>query len=171
MAASICPRAEPERSPLNFLMSSLRLNRASVDTSAFDSGCRLTSKLPVALFIFETSFCLLGVEMRVFDDAEHIAPGIEHVGGANIITDVRDIGARLSSELEQPGMRAVDVRNTPINTHRAGRGIGQEPQLVPADIEADVERLVEIRCQPQDLGVPALALGNVRRAIDRRAQP
>ncbi len=39
--------------------------------------------------------------MRVFDDAEHIAPGIEHVGGADAVTHVRDFGARLSPQLLQ----------------------------------------------------------------------
>ena len=41
------------------------------------------------------------LEVRIFDDAEHIAPGIEHVGDANSLAHVLDLGARRGAELEQ----------------------------------------------------------------------
>src|SRR5688572_10904590 len=104
MADNIWPRAEAARSPLNFLMSSMRPSMTSVDTSAFGSGCRLTSKLPVALFILKTSFCFLWLVVRVFDDPEHIAPGIEHIGDENAFAHVLDLATRRGSEFEQPGV-------------------------------------------------------------------
>ena len=78
----------------------------SLTLLAFASGCTLTSKLPEARFI-STSLCSLTrqLEVRVFDDAEHIAPRIEHVGDANAFAHVLDLAARRGAELEQPGVR------------------------------------------------------------------
>src|SRR6188508_1418765 len=80
-ADNIWPRAVAVRSPLNFLVSSNLPNKGSPVTSEFESGCRMTSKLPVDLFMLFSS--LLGfsrLEVRVLDDAEHIAEGIERRG-------------------------------------------------------------------------------------------
>ena len=42
--------------------------------------------------------------MRVFDDAEHVAPGIEHVGDEDAFAHVLDLATRLRAEFEQPGV-------------------------------------------------------------------
>src|SRR6185436_5550137 len=170
MADNICPRADPERSPLNFLVSSMRPSMTSADTSVFGNGCRLTSDLPVALFMGVSSLSLGRFEMRVFDDAEHIAPGIEHVRDADALAHVRDLGMRLGAELEQSCVRAGDVLDAPVDARRAGGGIGHQAELVAADIEADVERLVEIRGEVQRFRIPTLALGQIRGAVNGGAQ-
>ena len=60
---------------------------------------------------------------------------------------------------------------TPQYAPTAGlRVVGREPELVAADIEAHVERLVEVRREPQDFRVPELARGDIRRAVNSRAQ-
>ena len=40
-------------------------------------------------------------EIRVFDDAEHIAERIEHVGHANAFAHILDLRTRRGAELEQ----------------------------------------------------------------------
>src|SRR5688572_590986 len=114
MADNICPRADARRSPVNFLVSSMRPSMTSAATSVFDSGCRLTSKLPVALFICATSFGFGRFEIRVFDDPEHIAPGIEHVGDENALAYVLDLAARGGAELQQTGIHCLHVLDTPV---------------------------------------------------------
>src|SRR5262245_44123748 len=101
MADNICPRADARRSPLNFLVSSMRPSMGSDDTSAFGIGCRLTSKLPVALFMATTSLRLTRLEMWILDKTENIAPGIEYVGDEDVIADILDVEPRLGAEFEQ----------------------------------------------------------------------
>ena len=80
----------------------------SADTSAFASGCRLTSKLPDGAFHIATSILKhRQFEVRILDDAEHIAPRIEHVGHANALAYILDLGARRGAELQQPRMRGA----------------------------------------------------------------
>src|SRR5262249_28107224 len=125
-ADNIWPRAVAVRSPLNFLVSSSRPNSGSLVTSELESGCRTTSKLPVARFMLFSSsisfryfislFGFTGLEVRVLDDAQHVAERIDHVRDANALAHVRDLGAWRGAELQQPGVRAVDVVDAPIRT-------------------------------------------------------
>jgi hypothetical protein len=48
--------------------------------------------------------------------------------------------------------------------------IWREAELEPSNIEAHVERLVEVRREPQDFRVPELAGVDIRRVVNSRAQ-
>ena len=75
----------------------------------FGIGQRLhvTSKLPAARFMSAVFRLRPRLEIRVFDDAEHIAPRIEHVGHANALAHILDLRARLGAELEQTRIRGL----------------------------------------------------------------
>ena len=67
--------------------------------------------------------------------------------------------------------RHVGVRDTPVGAGACGDvAVGIEREFVAADIEADVERLIEVRLYPQQLGVPELECIEVRGGVDDCAQ-
>jgi len=84
-------------------------------------------------------------------------------------------GVLAAAELAETGEGRVGVLDPPVDadTARAGRslgGIGIEPQLEAADVEADVERLVEVRVDAEDGAVPLLRLVEVGHPVERGAQ-
>src|SRR5688572_6802680 len=147
-------------------MSSMRPSSGSAVTSALGSGWILTSKLPTACCISVSG----NFEVRVLNEAKHIAPGIHDIGGEDVVAHIPHIGARLRSELEQARIGRANVLHTPIGTRRHLLRIGGEPQLKTRDIETHIEGLIEIGPLPEDFCVPALAFGNVRRVVDGGAQ-
>ena len=60
------------------------------------------------------------------------------------------------------------VGNAPVHLHPGGAGLAirDQPQLEPADREADVEGLVEVRVPAEHLTIPLLASGEVWGGID-----
>ena len=93
------------------------------ETSAFASGCTLTSKLPDARFMSTFHVLYSGSLKFGFSMMPNtLPPRIEHVGHANAFAHVLDIRARLGAELEQPRTtRWFDVFDAPV---RADRGFG-----------------------------------------------
>src|ERR1051325_2824077 len=65
---------------------------------------------------------------------------------------------------------AAPVRARAARPRRDPLRVGIEPQLVPADIEAHVERLVEVWLRAKGLGVPRLGALQVGYVVDDRAQ-
>src|SRR4051812_43914995 len=110
--------------------------------------------------------------MRVFDDTDHVAPRIEHVGHANTFSYILNVRSRTCAEFEQARERWLDVLDAPVGSLRRAFGltVRRQTELEAADVEADVERLVEIRREPQDLHVPELGRLDVGRVVDRGAQ-
>lgn len=90
--------------------------------------------------------------MRVLDDPEDVTPGVFHRRHDNTAPDV--VGLRVPSRAQPQGplVRRGGVTHAPVRDDAFAPGhpgrIGVEPQLVAADVEADVERLVEVSPKP-----------------------
>jgi len=67
-------------------------------------------------------------------------------------------------------VRGVDVFDAPVDARRGLRGIWQQSELETTDVEAHVKRLVEVRAKAQELRVPLLARGDIRRVVDGGTQ-
>ena len=98
-------------------------------------------------------------EVRIFDDAENIAEGIENRGYANPLTHFLNRGSLGRPERNQPGERRFCIGDAPISNgttlpaRRAG-SIRIESQFVAGHVESDVKRLVEVRREAQHFRVP-----------------
>ena len=93
--------------------------------------------------------------MWIFNNAEYVAERIENGGDADSFTDILNVCALGCAERQETFQRRLSIGYSPINddTARAsGRGwIGIETELVAADVEADIKRLVEVRLDAEDL--------------------
>jgi len=72
-------------------------------------------------------------------------------------------------------MRGARICDTPVGTRSAGAGgagirVWVETELITADVEADVERLVEIGLDAEHRAVPGLGPFDVGDVVDHRAQ-
>jgi hypothetical protein len=85
--------------------------------------------------------------VRVLDHAERVAERIEHRRRLDAVADVLHGIAQRRAEAREPLDGLADVRDAPVRERAVGTGlaVGQEPELEAADLEADVERLVEVR--------------------------
>jgi hypothetical protein len=72
--------------------------------------------------------------MRILDDSENVAEWIEDRGHADAAAHVLNRAVLPGAELEQPGVRGLDVLDPPVGdrTSRPGPVLGPriEPQLV-----------------------------------------
>ena len=113
--------------------------------------------------------------MRILDDPEEIAERIEH--GGDLMPPPTSWTPRCSraAELQETGIRGLGVRHSPVGRRSAGAGgavrrIRIQTQLVAADVEADVEGLIEIGRDPEHRAVPGLGPVEVRDTVDHRPQ-
>src|SRR5260370_4009638 len=113
-----------------------------------------------------TSPNVRGGKMRVFDDAEDVAERVFDRRHFDAAADFLQRVALRRPELEEPLVCGRGIAYAPVGAYpaRAGgvaRHVWVEAQLEAADVEPDVERLVEIRLNAQGLTVPRLRLGEV----------
>lgn len=108
-----------------------------------------------------------GVSLAVDEAAGRVQDG----GHADVAADVPDCLAGCPTGGMQPGQRDLGVGDTPVRERTKGRvGVGVQGELVAGDLEADVERLVELRVDAEQAGEPGPAFGEVDRGVDDRAQ-
>ena len=93
--------------------------------------------------------------MWIFNDSENIPERVENGGYANSFANILNVRALGGAEREQTFQRGIGIGDAPVNNHAArtcGRGwIGIETELVTANIEPNVKRLVEVRLNSEDL--------------------
>ncbi len=71
------------------------------------------------------------------------------------------------AERDSVGHRGFDVVDTPVRQRAIGRiGVGQQPELVTAHLEAHVERFVEVGLEAEQVGPPLLGGGEVVDGMD-----
>ncbi|MBW3628033.1 MAG: hypothetical protein KY464_01935 [Gemmatimonadetes bacterium] len=106
---------------------------------------------------------MTGSEVRVLDDPDRVAERVQQGGYPDPFADVLHIGVDHRPTPDQIAYRPFDVRYTPVSDHRprgrAGCFTRLQPQLVPGNVEPDVERLVEVRLDPERTRVPGRAVG------------
>src|SRR5882672_567398 len=113
-----------------------------------------------------------GLEMRMLDDAEAVAEWILDRADDDAVADVMHGLDAGGPELQQAIEHLARVRHAPecLYAMSSGLPVRQEAEFEPADREADVERLVEIRLHAKYFAVPRLRARESGRVIDRRAQ-
>ena len=113
--------------------------------------------------------------MRVLDDAEHVAEGVPDGPDLHAAPDVLHRLLRRRAEVEESlvggvGVGDPPVRNASLRPPRGDRGIRDEPELEAADVEADVEGLVEVGGDAERLGIPGLRPRQIGDGVLRRPQ-
>src|SRR5689334_19056170 len=109
----------------------------------------------------------LELELRVLDQADGVAIRIGHDADADAVAHVLHRVERLGPRLGHALPRRVAVLHAPVDDDAAIAGLMQrrlarhQPELVARDVEADVERLVEVGLDAERAGVPALGGGDV----------
>jgi hypothetical protein len=109
-------------------------------------------------------------EVRVLDDAKHIAVRVEDGRHPDAVADVLNAVVLCCSEFKEPTKRRVRIVQTPVSNH-AGAGawgtalVRLQPELESADVETDVKRLVEIRPDAEHHAVPFLRLVEITHVI------
>src|SRR5687767_684658 len=125
----------------------------------------------MALLVSNASLPTRQTEVRVFDQADDVP---ERVGDRPDLDPVPDVVRRLlergsdSYELRDRLIDGVDapVRDGAAGPRRCPLGTGVQPELIPADVEADVEGLVEVRRLLKHRRVPRLGAIEVPDVID-----
>ena len=100
--------------------------------------------------------------MRVLDDPEDITPRVLHRRHDDPAPDFAGLRVLLRAECKDPFVSGRGVLHAPVRDDATGSchplGVGVEPELVAPDVEADVERLVEVGSEAQYPRVPYLRL-------------
>lgn len=114
---------------------------------------------------------LAQLKVRIFDNANNIAEGI--FNGPNLDPFPNVLHRLVSDRAEfdeflESGFRIFDA---PISNCAVGSVVGRrilrlDAEFISAHIEADVERLIEVRLDSEDFAVPLLALFNVADVIN-----
>lgn len=66
---------------------------------------------------------------------------------------------------------SLHIFDTPIGLGAVGHiGIGEKPQLITGHLKPHIERLVEVRAIPEELGPPRPGRSQIRCRIDDRAE-
>src|SRR5436190_18719581 len=113
--------------------------------------------------------------MRILDDPKDIAERIEHRRDADPLAHFLDTRSLRGPERNEPAESSLCLGHAPIG-HRPTLAAGCtgdiriEPQLITANIEAHIEWLIEVRLDPEDLGIPSLSLVQIGRMINDRPQ-
>lgn len=98
--------------------------------------------------------------MRVLDDPDDVAEGVFDRRDEDSAAHIRDRLALLRAEFREACERGARVGDAPVGDDAVAgdraRGVGVEAEFVAADVEADVERLVEVRPGAEQRGVPLL---------------
>src|SRR6267378_4309011 len=96
--------------------------------------------------------------------ADHAARPVPDRTELDALPHLPDPGVELGPECEQRGDRLLRVGDAPVGEGTGGGvAVGVEAELEAADLESDVERLVEIRFLAEHLGPPRLRRSEVGR--------
>src|SRR6267378_3309036 len=114
-------------------------------------------------------------EMRVLDEPHQISKRIGDRRDPNSLADIlngRLEGRALANKVLD---RFFDVWDTPVcdrapRTRPDSFGIRIETELVATDVEANVERLIEVRLDPEGRAVPLLGALEIGNVVDHGAQ-
>ena len=116
-------------------------------------------------------------EVRVLDDAEHVPEGVGDMGDADTAAHLLDAATFGRPEFEEARVSVVRVLHAPVGddalaAYRTGiAGLpGLQPELEATDVEAGVERLVELGFLAKHNAVPLLRPVQVPNSVDRRPQ-
>ena len=101
--------------------------------------------------------------MWIFDHAEDITERVKHSGDSYITADILYLAMLCRSEFKKVLQRSLCIFHSPVSHHASASGsslrsIRVKPQLVTADVKADIERLIEIGLDAERLAVPTLGL-------------
>src|ERR1700704_6355508 len=100
-------------------------------------------------------------EVRVLDESHQISKRIGDGRHPNSLADILDRRLERRAGANKVLDRFLDVGDTPVR-HRASRsrpdslGIRIQPELEATDVESNVERLIEVRLDPEGRAVPLL---------------
>ena len=109
--------------------------------------------------------------MWILDDAQNVAEGIEHRRDFNILADILNVAVPGRAEFQQSIQGSLRIRDSPVHLHASGTGrtcsVRVQAEFEATDIEADIERLIEVRLNAEHGSVPRLGLVDVWRVINR----
>src|SRR4051812_31456687 len=108
--------------------------------------------------ITEQSLHRFNVEVRVVNQTDGIPPRVRDASGDNAASDVVGGFDHLGAEADEALYFRRDVFDAPIGRRPVGsrRTVRDEPELKPANVKADVERLLEIGRETEHLRIPIL---------------
>ena len=111
-------------------------------------------------------------EVRVVDEADDGALRGGDGRGDDVVADLGSAATCTVAPSATASATAASTSATPQYVERAvGRvGVGQQPELVAADLEAHVERLVEVRPEAEQVGPPLLRRLEVGDGVDDGAE-
>lgn len=106
--------------------------------------------------------------MGVLDDSENCTTYRFQDGrGSNAAADVLDTAAWRCAGGEELCQGNIGVGDAPVGDGPCALIAGRvQPKFITSDVEADVERFVEVRVGTQQLSEPGLASDKIRRGID-----
>src|SRR6266545_3734680 len=117
--------------------------------------------------------CVLGRrEVRVLDETHQISKRIGDGRDANAFPNIPNGGLEGRSRANELLDRLLDVADAPIR-HRPSRarfdalGVGIQPKLEATNVEANVERLVEVWLDAEGGAVPLLGALEIGNVVDR----
>src|SRR5215510_13759575 len=101
--------------------------------------------------------------MRILNDADHVSEWVCHTGNANAFANILHWAMRRRAQLKKAVARGLAIGHFPITCYatRADGDAGHiriKTKLVAANVEANIERLIEIRLDPEHRAVPRLRL-------------
>src|SRR5918997_1473229 len=120
--------------------------------------------------------CVFEREVRVLDNAEHVAVRVEDGRHPDVVADVLNAAVLCRPEFEEPTDRRVRTITAPVSDH-AGAGsrdiglVRLQPELESSNVKTDVERLVEVRPDTEHQAVPFLRPVEIPHVIDSGPQP
>src|SRR6266478_8811416 len=113
-------------------------------------------------------------EVRVLDETHQISKRIGDGRDSNAFPNIPNGGLESRSRANELVDRLLDVGDAPIR-HRASRarfdalGVGIQTKLEATNVEANVERLVEVWLDPERGAVPLLGALEIGNVVDHRA--
>src|SRR5438067_3035774 len=113
--------------------------------------------------------------MWILDEPDQIPERIGDRRDLDPFADVLDRRRECCASARELLDRLGSVRNAPVGHNPARSGfdafrVRVESKLVTADVEADIERFIEIGLDAEGAAVPLLGARKIRDIIDRRAQ-
>jgi hypothetical protein len=108
------------------------------------------------------------LEVRVLDDSENCTSYRFQDGrGSDAAADVLDTAAWRCAGGEKLCQGNIGVGDTPVGDGPCALiAVRVQPKFITSDVEADVERFVEVRVGAQQLSEPGLAGDEIRRGMD-----
>src|SRR5689334_24852529 len=105
--------------------------------------------------------------MRVLNQPDDITERIRNCSNPNIATDILDVSDYSRTRFPEVSKSTFNIRNSPVRdatawTHSRLRSIRIEPKLEAADVESNIERLIEIRLHTKCFCIPRFRAREIR---------